>query len=317
VWKQLWQGLTRRFRPPDEEKREPTPAEVRKAAVNRYFRPAPPPSEEVRAYLFLRIGGVTALLGVAVFVVGLPAVAVAVLLVSLVLLVQGAERLGRFRREFAAANPKPSDAEMDRYLKADRARVAQHAMRRLGLRDDELELTSEQADPLHLRWLAEHGSGPPTVVGPVLEAKKRIGDDEVWRFSANEMMVICPTADHIGIFECTVDYATGAMRDEEIREFYYADITMVSLVNKPATTLALHPLDWSGQRRALISRVALVEMQVAVSSGDRSTIVAGISPKDGSRRVIKLQESHLEYVVEAVRRLLRVKKRRVVTPAGQ
>ena len=32
-----------------------------------------------------------------------------------------------------------------------------------------------------------------------------------------------------GIVECTVDYATGAMRDEEVRELYYADITMVSV----------------------------------------------------------------------------------------
>jgi hypothetical protein len=310
VWQRLWQWWTRRFRTPDEEQREPTPAEARKTAVNRYFRPAPPASDELKAYTFLRLGAVVALLGAALFVVGLPGVAVPVLFASLVLLVQGAERLGRFRREFAAANPKPSDAEMDRHLKADRQRVAQHAMRRLGLHEEELELTSEQADPLHLRWLAEHGSGPPTVVGPVLEAKKRIGEDEIWRFSANEIMVICPTADHLGIFECTIDYATGGMRDEEIREFYYSDITMVSLVNKPATQLALHPLDFTGQRRALVSKVALCEMQIAVSSGDRSTIVAGLSPKDGPRRVIKLQESHLEDVVEAVRKLLRRKKRR-------
>jgi hypothetical protein len=309
VWTRLWKRLTGLFRPPDEERREETEAEARRAAVNRYFRPEPAPEDELKAYWFLRLGGVAALLGAAVFAVGLPAVAVPILLASLVLLVQGAERLGRFRRDAAAVTPRTSDAEMDRYLKADRERVAQHAMRRLGLSEDELELTSEQVDPLHLRWLADHGPGPPTVVGPVLEAKKRIGDDARWRFSANEIMVICPTADHIGIFECTVDYATGALRNEEIREFYYADITMVSLVNKPPTVLTLNPLDWSGQRRALVSKVVLCEMQIAVSSGDRSTIVAGISPTDGQRWVIKLQESHLEYVVSAVRKLLRKKKR--------
>ena len=35
-----------------------------------------------------------------------------------------------------------------------------------------------------------------------------------------------------------------------------------------------------------------------------------MSQKDGPRRVIKLPESHLKHVVEAVRKLLRVKKRR-------
>ena len=84
---------------------------------------------------------------------------------------------------------------MDRYLRADRERVARHAMCRLGLGEDELELTSEQADPCTC-------AGWPSTVR--------------------------------GIFECTVDYATGAMRDEEIREFYYADIIMVSLVRTAA-----------------------------------------------------------------------------------
>jgi hypothetical protein len=108
-------------------------------------------------------------------------------------------------------------------------------MCRLGLGEDELELTSEQADPLHLRWLAEHGSGH-------LRVHRRLR------------------------------HRRDARRGD------------------PRVLLRGHHHGLPGQ--------------------DRSTIVAGMSQKDGPRRVIKLPESHIEHVVEAVRKLLRVKKRR-------
>jgi hypothetical protein len=305
----MWTWLRKRFGKTAEEPRKPTPAEIRKEEVTKYFKPTPDQADQVTAYKFLASGGFFVLFGLALLAVGAPALAVPVLLIGILVVLHGWERLALYRRDHAAAEPKPTDRKMDDYLEGDLAAVATHALKRLGLTEADLELTSEQADPTRAR-LADQGSGPLTVFGPVVTSKKRIGKEKenVWRFSAYEVMVICPTRDHLGIFECTIDLHTGGKRDEEVREYYYSDVAMVALVNRPPTELALHPLDRDGSSRAFINKIALCELQIAASSGDRSTIVAGVNPT-GPRRTVTLLESRLDRVVDALRRLLRHKKR--------
>jgi hypothetical protein len=311
----MWTWLRRLFERRTEEPRPITDAEKRKEKVTKYFQPTPLKSEETTAKSLRSVGGFFILLGLALLVVGLPGVAVVSLIVGLAIVVHGSERLARYRRDYDAAEPKPKDWEMDDLLKADLHKVADRALHRLNLTKEELELTSAQADPSGKR-LAEQGSGPLTVFGPVLTAKQRLGEPQtdkdkadIWRFSAYEVMVICPTRDHLGIYECVLDVHTGARRNEEVREYYYADVVMVSLVDQPVVGLTLHPLDREGHSRAYVNRLALCELQIAVSSGDRSAIVASVNPTGPPRRTVTLPESNLDRVIEALRRLLRVKKR--------
>ena len=195
VWNRLWQWLTRRFRTPDEEERELTPAAAREAAVNRYFRPAPPPLDEVKAYTFLRLGAVVALLGAAVFVGGLPAVAVPILFRA------GScwSRAPSVSGGSGTSSPPPTRSRATPRWTATSERTASGwpATRCVGSGWARTSWSSRASRPT-----------PCTCAG--------------WPSTVR------------GIFECTVDYATGAMRDEEIREFYYADITMVSLVRTAA-----------------------------------------------------------------------------------
>jgi hypothetical protein len=295
------------------KQRPKTAAQVRKEAVDRYFRPTPDTKDRTVALTLLQAGGGVCLLAVAILAVQLPiALAAAVLLLGVVVVLQGWERLARYNREFTAADGKPTDGEMDGYLQADLKKIAQHALRRLDLHERDLELTSEEVDPTGGRRLAEQGSGPVTVFGPVLTSSKCIGLDEVWRFGAYDVMVICPTAYHVGIFECTLDIRTGGRRSEEVREYHYADVVMVSLVNNPPADLSLNPLDRAGRLRSRITRAVLCELQIAVSSGDRSSIVVGITGKEAPQRTVRLQESGLDRVVATLRRRLREKKSQVL-----
>jgi hypothetical protein len=200
---------------------------------------------------------------------------------------------------------------MNELLQVSLNAAAERAMKRLDLSRADLALTSEEADPdgaaSDTPRLAEQGSGPLTIFGPILDPRKqRIGRDRVWRFRSYEVMVICPTKHHLGIYECSLDMRTGALGKEEVREYYYSDVIMVSLVNKPSE-IALESRNRDG---SVVFRgtAILDELQVVVASGDRSEIIAGITERDSVGRAIRLQESRLDQVVASLRVLLRSKK---------
>jgi hypothetical protein len=71
-------------------------------------------------------------------------------------------QLAAYRRRYTAAEPKPTDAQMDQLLREDIRRVAERALERLRLTFDELELRSKDVDPLTAgapRRLADQGRG--------------------------------------------------------------------------------------------------------------------------------------------------------------
>jgi hypothetical protein len=70
----------------------------------------------------------------------------------------------------------------------------------------------------------------------------------------------------------------------------------------------INVLDASAHHRVSFGGTLHREFQIIVSSGDRSSIIVGIKDEDEPGETVLLQESGIEAVTEAVRRMLRVKK---------
>lgn len=285
---------------------------TRTKAVKKYFASTPDPGVETTAHRLLLGAGAFGLLAAAMLLTGVPVAAAAALLLGLFVLQQGLQQRAVYRRSYARAEPKPSDAQMDALLQDDLRRASGRALVRLGLTQDDLALRSVDVDPLagrpgHRR-LADQGRGPVTVFGPAQNVRGRTGIDSVVRFTAYDVMVICLTERHLGIYECTLDLASGRLRNEETREYHYEDVVAVvtTTSSSPATTVEL--IDRYSTRPFLLTRAAYRTFEVIASSGDRSAIVVGIRDEDAPGAAIRLQESGIDNVIAAVREMLRKKK---------
>ena len=159
------------------------------------------------------------------------------------------------------------------------------------------------------RWLANIGDGPPTVFGPMINTRaQRIewAAGAVWRFRSYNVLVLCPTRHRMGVYECTIDIGNGKISKQELREFFYSDVVAVNQMDK-SEDLAMLGLNLD--RRVTTVRwgkATLKQLEVVVASGDNREIVGCPSWVRGS--ATKFQESGMEYVVAAVRNLLREKR---------
>jgi hypothetical protein len=286
-------------------------SDSRKQAVDRYFMETPSPREEIIAERLLWVAAVFGALAIVMLVLGMPILAACAGVISGIMLLQGIEQRLSYQRRFAKAEPKPSDEQMDDLLRADIRRAADRALQRLGLTRDELELRSYDVDPLAERGgkrLADQGRGPITVFGPANETRAMNGRDRKWRFSRYEIMVICPTGHHLGIYGCVLELATGRRRNEETREYHYEDVVAVGTITRASGDIDILV---RGEKHgfAILGRTLVRTFEVVVSSGDRSSIVVGIKDDDADdREYVELQESGIDRVIEAVRRMLREKK---------
>jgi hypothetical protein len=231
--------------------------------------------------------------------------------VGAVFLLQGLAGRADFRRRHKAAEPKPPDAQIDALLRDDLERTADRALHRLGLTRADLELRSQDvghvASDGTLR-LAGRDRDPVWVFGPAPQGRARIGADRKWRFTTYSIMVICPAAHHLGIYECELDLASGARSKEETHEYHYADVVGVRTTTASAPELAVDVLDATGQHRSFIDRGYHRDFQIVASSGDRSSIIVGLRREDDRDDSVLLRESGYEQVIDAVRRTLRGKK---------
>ncbi|GAA3057794.1 hypothetical protein GCM10010464_22960 [Pseudonocardia yunnanensis] len=286
-------------------------SDERKKAVKRYFQITPDEHDQSRARHQQQAAVVSIVVAGSLLLVEIHVLAILVAMLALVLALQGFTGMADYRRRLAAAEPKPSDQEMDHTLDEDLHAAAERAMRRLGLTRNDLELHSDEVDPpaeaRRRPRLADQGRGPLVVFGPANRARGRSGLDRVWRFTLYDVMVICPTGHHLGIYECVLDFATGSRKDEETYEFHYSDVVAVSTRTRERAELGLE-LVYSSSIAVPLHRTMTREFEIVVSSGDRSAIVVGIRDDDGLDQQLVLQESGIDRVTAAVRRMLRAKK---------
>ncbi|OZM78079.1 hypothetical protein [Pseudonocardia sp. MH-G8] len=283
----------------------------RRRAVRKYFRVTPDPADETWALRTIWAGMALLLGAAALLLVGLPPLALLAVGIGAVVTVRGFELRATYHRRYAAAEPKPADHDMDRTLDEDLAAAARRAMSRLEVTQDELELHSDDVDPWAQlggrRRLADQGRGPLVVFGPAEGSQGRRGVDRVWRFTSYDIMVICPTGHHLAIYECVLDFASGRRRDEDTHEYHYPDVVAVSTRTRPREGISLH-LQAGTDGDLSLRKTMTREFEIIVSSGDRSAILVGIRDDDRPDQQIVLQESGIDRVIAAVRRMLREKK---------
>jgi hypothetical protein len=296
-------------------------AEQRKKRLEKYFRKTPDPGENSLALTLLCGSALSAFIALIIFASGGSGLWVIFLAAAAYSGYKGYEKKSDYDRRYKASEPKPSDEEMDRQLAADLTDIERRAMRQLGLTNDELELVSEQWDPIanleRGNPLIDSTSRRPSLVfGPLVSSHAAVGTDGVWRFSAYEVMVICPTGYHLAMYRCGIDFLTGGLRQEETQEYHYSDVVAVSTITSPGTELSAEPTDLKYDHEIKFAKTVLREFQIVVSSGDRSKIVVGIMDEDQPDRQAPLQESGIGQVISSVRRMLREKKGGVTRPPG-
>jgi hypothetical protein len=276
------------------------PTSDRKKMVERYFRPPADKAlkADARRLGFLALAAVVLALIVASalsIVIG-----VVLLLIAAGLWTNGEGQLSRYRKDVDASLPKPTDQQMDKFLEADCAMARIQALKRMDLTLADLDL-GYQPDP------DEH---PLVVHGPVFDKQGPVvGDDGKWRFRTNEMMVICPTAHHLGIFECRIDVSSGKCRKEEVREVYYSDVVMVAQVDK-VQELKFDALNLNGTVNSFVGGKLsdLTELQIALPSADRCEILVAMGAHHSSSKSFRLQVSNIDHVLPELRNLLRTHK---------
>lgn len=309
-----------------------TEADHRQQRVEKYFCRTPDPGQQTRAILLMSASALGGLLTIILFAQG-SGLGVLFLIASGFGGYKGVKKKADYDRRYAAAEPKPRDEEMDGLLASDLDKVCARAIQRLGLTCDELELFPQQWDPVanlaHGNSFIDQQQKRPWSIfgpeirgfsfGPKFRAFSTVGRDGVCRFAAYDVMVICPTGYHLALYECTIDFLTGRPRDEQTREYHYADVVSVSTSTRSDEQLSFQPLDLRGDETVGFDfgRALFRDFEIVVSSGDRSKIVVGIQDEDRPDRQVALQPSGIEEVISSVRRMLKEKKGGAVGPAGQ
>jgi hypothetical protein len=281
--------------------------------VDRYFAVTPHPHDRTIAIRIFVAAAVILAVSAYFILTHQPARAVVTAVAAVALAVYGWSALTLYRSRYAQAEPKPTDDWMDDLLETHLVTVGARAMTMLGITPADLDLTAAEirraAPPGGPRWLANTADGPPTVFGPVFDTRKqRIGwgPNPVWRFRSYNVLVLCPTYHRMGVYQCALDIRSGRISKQQLREYFYSDVVTVSQVEK-SEDLTMRGLGPDRQVTTILrGKTTLRQLEIVVASGDHSSITTGVSWQDGPS--ITLQESGLEYVVVAVRNLLRNKR---------
>jgi hypothetical protein len=134
-----------------------------------------------------------------------------------------------YQRRYAQAEPKPTDAQMDRWLAGDIKEITRLAGGKVMLNT---ELKIHGGDLVY----------PPQVIAgyDVDESVVRLGDDNTWHTDTHDLLIMFLTDTLISIFRCDLDFRTGCTTLEQIDEYHYRDIVGVSesTVSAPGRLMA-------------------------------------------------------------------------------
>ncbi|WP_405803972.1 hypothetical protein OG729_02460 [Streptomyces sp. NBC_00210] len=285
-------------------------ATERKRRIEKYFQPTPKDSLQQIAVALLAGGGLAVLLGL-ILLSSQGFLAVLLFIGGGYALVQGAIRKARYKAEYAKAEPKPSDREMDRTLALDLQQIEVRAMHRLGITADHLETGAASWDPvvalLADKMVERPKKRPLVLYGPKL-SDFGIGEDGVWRFKQYEVLVICPTVHHLAIYHCTLDFLSGGLSMEDTEEYQYNHVVAVSTRTTPAPDdLSLERLNTRDPEddEVRFAKVLRRRLEVSVSNGQSMGVTVGITDEQDSSKQAVLQSSGIDEVIGSVRRVLR------------
>ena len=200
-----------------------------------------------------------------------------------------------YQREFAQAFPRPTDRETDELLEFALARLRGHSLDALGLDEEDCSFTDLPALRTPVVWL-ESGIVPQHIAW--IE-----GRDGVTRFGVYNLMFLWMAENHLGVFQCDYDLFVDACVNEKIYEFFYQDITSISIEER-SSALSLpngRSLTWIRELKINLSgdnvwRVAIQSPQLKELTG------AEKMPVSQDDRVIRILR---KVVQEKKERLLR------------
>lgn len=216
-----------------------TEADHRKKRVEKYFRETP--DRKRRTLAIIRISASIAgfLLAMIMLGGGSDGFGIFFLAVSGYGGYKGTRKMINYYKEYSAAEPKPSDEEMDHLLGGDLEKICNLAMKELDLTLDQIQLFEKQPDPVanlcKKENLEEKIERPMLVFGPSLPSRMTaVGKDGISRFADYNILVICPTNYHLALYQTEVDFLTGGFRYENTDEYHYDDVVAVSTNTAPA-----------------------------------------------------------------------------------
>jgi hypothetical protein len=289
-----------------------TATAARRKRVERYFNQTPDPTLQAIAFCLMALGVLLVVGGVLLFMSQYFGTGLLVAAAGGVSYWQGSKRNNEYNSALEGTKNKPPDHELDSLLDADLLAAEGAAMNRLNLIPEDLELGPEILDPF--ADLADSGTPdrpparPMVVRGPVPSSRFAIGGDGKWRFEQQELLVIFPTSYHLAMYRCVLDLRTGARRSEETQEYHYSDVVAVTTITRPEPAVKLEADDPRVNRKVSFGATSVQELQIVVSSGDRSKVVVGIWEDDNPDRQASLPDLGITPVIDSVRRVLRDKK---------
>jgi hypothetical protein len=137
----------------------------------------------------------------------------------------------RYLREYAAAEPKPDEAELDKWLKEDTREITRRGARKLQVRlDDDLAQSDLITPPIVVvgfpdRRLTRNGW-----------LSMKIGRDRGLRADHYSVLVLFLTRQVVSTYRCVLEFATGELlATQETRQHHWSNITGVSSVSVPAS----------------------------------------------------------------------------------
>ncbi len=191
-----------------------------------------------------------------------------------------------YDKEYAVAEPKPSDQQMDKWLEQDKRKLMSDAMKKLELVPEQILRPDE----------------PLLIIGPQMPTYIAAGKDGILRFSRYEVVVIYLTSYHLGAYSCDLDFTTGLVLSEETQEYHYTDVVSVSTTNENSpfnvTTVdnKVHPI------------ASHQQFSLSVANGDRIKVTVAFPQLEGILQEGKLLPSGAEKAISNLRAMLREKK---------
>jgi hypothetical protein len=201
---------------------------------------------------------------------------------ALITVVSFVTNRNRYRRAWHAAEPKPTDSQIDAWHKSDLERLKKHAMNKLDMSPEQVEV--------------DNPNGPLTVEGPGPSASTRSGFDHIIRFSAHEILIIYLDKYHLASYKCIVDLVDGLVKTETTQEYHYADVVSVSTQTENSSLtwfLDGSPLQFPSYQKFALSVASGEEISVAISPNAAEIMHGNSMPDSGADRTIKAIRARL------------------------
>lgn len=201
-----------------------------------------------------------------------------------------------YKAAYALAEPKPSDKQMDEWLEGDVEYIKRKAARKLRintrLHPDGGDLMVPALAVVGVARAAEHHA-PRTAV--------RWGADGNLRADHYTVLILMLTDKLISTYRCVVNFATGDLVLDEMREYHYSDIVGVSSRSIPLSRPEQQLVDTVADTRTDISIAH--EFSLSITNGEALTVLTGFGgdfEASGSGSLVWRGNDHALRIIQAM-----------------